>query len=80
MTTAIELQELAKAGIRDAKMEDLVDIADVKIHTELDTKERIWNYVEQIKNPYLFKARGMMVKISFSGKRKLEDCISDCFF
>lgn len=51
-------------------MEDLVDIADVKIHTELDTKERICNYVEQIKNPYLFKARGMMDKNQFQREQE----------
>ena len=36
-------------------LESLVDIRDVKIDRSKPVEERMKSYVEQIKNPYLFK-------------------------
>ena len=57
---------------------ELVDISTVKINTELPVKERIKDYIRQIKNPYCYLSRGTVVKIHFTGSRTLEECISSC--
>ena len=59
---------------------ELVDISTVKINTELPVKERIEDYIRQIKNPYCYLDHGMVVRISFAGKAKLEDCLKTALF
>lgn len=56
--------------------EELIDLKDVTIKTNLPVAERIRDYVEQIKNPYCYLCNGVVVKISFTGKKKLADCLS----
>lgn len=63
--------------IRTVDPKTLMDIEDVKINTDLPYEERIRDYIRQIKNPYCYRCRGIVVKLSFSGKRRLEDCLKD---
>ncbi len=44
----------------------LVDIRDVKIDRKLPVEERIKSYVEQVKNPYLFKVGDTVVRVSYA--------------
>ena len=39
-------------------------------------EERIKDYIEQIKNPYCYLCNGVVEKISFAGKKRLDDCLS----
>lgn len=78
MISLVELKSLSEMKVEDVA--EPVDIATVKIDSTLDKEERIADYIQQIKNPYIFKVNGMTVKISFSGKRKLEECIRDSLF
>ncbi len=56
--------------------EELVDIRDVTVNRELPKEERIADFVNQIKNPYLFKCGKYTVKASFSENgQTLEECI-----
>ena len=45
-------------------LESLVDIRDVKIDRSKPVEERMKSYVEQIKNPYLFKVGNTIVRVS----------------
>lgn len=78
--TSEELREMSEVDIRKVDRSTLVDAETVKINTELSTEERIADYIAQIKNPYCYLYKGMAIKISFSGKRKLEDCMKDSLF
>ena len=78
--TSEELRAMREVDIRTVDRSTLVDAENVKINTELSTEERIADYIRQIKNPYCYLYKGMVVKISFSGKRKLEDCMKDSLF
>ena len=78
--TSEELKAMSEVDIRTVDRSTLVDAESVKINTELSTEERIADYIRQIKNPYCYLYKGMVVKISFSGKRKLEDCMKDSLF
>lgn len=44
----------------------LVDIRDVSIQIDNPKEERINNYIKQIKNPYLFRYKNMVVKLDFT--------------
>lgn len=47
-------------------LESLVDIRDVKIDRSKPVEERMKSYVEQIKNPYLFKIGNTIVRVSYA--------------
>lgn len=47
-------------------LESLVDIRDVKIDKSKPVEERMKSYVEQIKNPYLFKVGNTIVRVSYA--------------
>ena len=47
-------------------LESLVDIRDVKIDRSKPVEERMKYYVEQIKNPYLFKVGNTIVRVSYA--------------
>lgn len=47
-------------------LESLVDIRDVKIDRNKPVEERMKSYVEQIKNPYLFKVGNTIVRVSYA--------------
>ena len=78
--TSEELRAMSEVDIRTVDRSTLVDAERVKINTDLSTEERIADYIAQIKNPYCYLYKGMAIKISFSGKRKLEDCMKDSLF
>lgn len=44
----------------------LVDIRDVQIDRSLPMEERIKSYVEQVKNPYMFKVGNTVVRVSYA--------------
>ena len=46
-------------------LDSLVDIRDVKIDRSLPVEERMKSYVEQIKNPYMFKVGNTIVRVSY---------------
>ena len=47
-------------------LDSLVDIRDVKIDRSLPLEERMKSYVEQIKNPYMFKVGKTIVRVSYA--------------
>ena len=50
---------------RQALLDELVDIRDVKIDKTLPVEERVISYVKQIKNPYMFKVGNTIVRVSY---------------
>lgn len=53
---------------------DLVDIRSVQIDPTLSMEERIKSYVEQIKNPYLFKVGDTVVQVEYANNgRSIND-------
>ena len=78
LPTLEELDEMARMDIRNVDQSKLVDISTVKSNTDLEVEERIKDYLLQIKNPYCYISHGVVVKLSFAGKRKLEECLKSC--
>ena len=77
-TLSEKLRELAEMDIRTVDPSTLVEIENVRIHENLPVQERVADYVRQIKNPYCYLSHGTVVKVSFTGKRSLEDCLESC--
>lgn len=62
--------------VRDVDIDTLVDIRDVVIQNELPKEERIKDFIEKIRNPYLFRYKDAVVKVQFlDTKVTLEEAI-----
>lgn len=59
------LESLKEVDLHTVNRDELVDIRDVKINTELPREERMIDFVKQIKNPYCYKHGKYTVKVSF---------------
>lgn len=51
---------------RKELLDSLVDIRDVKIDRSMSVEDRMKSYVEQIKNPYMFKVGHTVVRVSYA--------------
>ena len=51
---------------RKELLDSLVDIRDVKIDRSMSVEDRMKSYVEQIKNPYMFKVGDTVVRVSYA--------------
>ena len=72
------LKEMQSVDIQSVNPKDLVDIDSVTIQKDLPPRERIVDYIRQIKNPYCYLSHGTIIKISFAGTRTLEECLETC--
>ena len=75
-----QLRRMAQVDIRTVNPDELVEIEDVKISGDLSKEDRVLDYIRQIKNPYCYLYHGIILKVSFAGKRRMEDCLKDCLF
>ena len=66
MPTLSELDTLSCVDIKTVDPEQLVDIREVVINTDLPKEERILEFIRQIRNPYCFRHGKIVVKIGFS--------------
>jgi hypothetical protein len=71
---------MAQVDVRTVDPAELVEIEDVKISGDLSQEDRVLDYIRQIKNPYCYLYHGIVVKVSFAGNRRMEDCLKDCLF
>lgn len=52
------LADMRQQNIKEVNADDLVDIRTVSVDTSLPPEQRMMNYLEQVKNPYLFSMWG----------------------
>ena len=75
MLNSFDLMHLKNAAIADYSKDSLVDLRDVNIDSDKSVPEKMNDYFEQIKNPYLFKVGDVRVKVSFCGDRTFTDAL-----
>lgn len=75
MLNSFDLNFLKNAAIADCSKSDLVDLHNVKIDPSKPVADKMNDYFEQIKNPYLFKVGDIRVKVSFGGERSFTDVL-----
>jgi len=67
---------MQSVDIKTVDRNSLVDLNDVHIDESLSQRERIAEFVRQIKNPYCYKCGDIVVKERFSSNRKsIGDCL-----
>ena len=76
-----ELEEKLKycknMKLEDVNLDDVDEISSIKIDRRKSSNERILDFIMKVKNPYIFKVNGKLVRISFSDTDKtVEDCLT----
>ena len=77
-----ELQEKLKRcrdiPLNEINLDDVDDLADIKISKKKSSNDRVLDFLIATKNPYVFKVNGRLVKIGFSNNNRIaEDCITN---
>lgn len=64
------LKEMKNKNFEDLNSNELVDIKNIEIDTSKPKIEKLIDFIETIKNPYLFKVGDIIVKIKFSNNNQ----------
>ena len=57
----------------------LVDLRDITIDTEKPVTQRVQDFIEQVKNPYIFKVGDITVKVNYGEGKQLSDALVNLF-
>mgnify|MGYP003300941099 CR=1 FL=1 len=71
-----ELNQCRNTSIMACDLSSLVDLRDVKIDTTKSVRERIDSFMNQVRNPYLFKVDDVVVKVNFGNERSVTDAFA----
>ena len=73
-----KLERCRDVNLDDVKLEDVDEIKYIKIDRRKPSEERILDFIMKVKNPYIFKVNGKLVRIRFSETDKTaEDCLTN---
>lgn len=62
----IDLSQMRNVDIRKVDRDTLADITEVHIDGKLPRKERLADFIRQIRNPYCYRCGKVVVKVSFA--------------
>ena len=67
-----------QADLKSCDPNDLVDLCDIQIDASLPLRERKERYRQQIRDPYLFKVDGLIIRAVYppEAKNRLSDAIA----
>ncbi|MEH2931022.1 hypothetical protein VSQ48_14110 [Candidatus Ventrimonas sp. KK005] len=65
INTMVDLEQLRSVNPDEVNGRDLVDIQDVVVESQLPKEERIADFIQKIKNPYLCKCGNLVVQSVF---------------
>ena len=71
-----ELNKCRDTSIMSCHPDSLIDLREVKIDTTKSVRERIDSFMNQVRNPYLFKVDDVIVKVKFGNERPVIDAIA----
>ena len=72
-----KLDRCKKIKLEDIDPNDVDEITDLKIDKRKSSNERILDFLNKTKNPYVFKVNGTLVRIGFSEtNRTADDCLT----
>ena len=73
-----KLKRCREIPLDEVNPDDVDEITDIKIDKRKSSNERILDFLNKIKNPYIFKVKGRLVRIRFSDTDKTaDDCLTN---
>ena len=73
-----KLERCRNINLEDVTLDDVDEVSSIKIDKRKPSSERILEFITKVKNPYIFKVNGKLVRISFSEDTDLtaDDCLT----
>lgn len=73
-----KLKRCKNMKIEDISLDDVDDIKDIKIDRRKSSNERILDFLVKVKNPYVFKINGRLVRMRFTENGPTaDDCLTN---
>ena len=81
--TLQELEEKRNVEFENIDLDTLIELKTIKINPSKPVEEKINEFINQIKNPYIFKVGEVAVKVNFaengpSFQEKFKNFLKDC--
>ena len=73
-----KLERCRNINLEDVTLDDVDEVSSIKIDRRKPSSERILEFITKVKNPYIFKVKGKLVRISFTDTDKTAgDCLTN---
>ncbi len=73
-----KLKMFENMSLSDIDINDVDELTNIKINKKKSSNERIRDFLNTVKNPYVFKVNNKLVKINFSDTDKTaDDCLTN---
>lgn len=71
-----KLKKSKNTGINNINSTEIDDIKNIKINTDIPSEQRILDFINKVKNPYIVKVNDTVVKMTYSSNDvKAINCI-----
>lgn len=71
-----ELEQCSKTKLERSDISELIDLQSIQIDTSKPVAERIPEFLEQVRNPYLFKVGDVAMKVNYGDGKAFSDAIA----
>ena len=72
-----KLEKYENVPLNEIDINEVDELTNIKINKRKSSNERILDFLNVVKNPYVFKVNGKLVRISFSDTDKTaDDCLT----
>ncbi len=75
-----ELEAMKKRSRDTIDKDSLVDIQNVEVNSKLPVRDRVFDFIRQIKNPYIFRFGKTTVRISYADTEETFEEIMKGYF
>ena len=73
-----KLKRCRNMKLEDVTLDDVDELSYIKIDRRKSSNERILDFLTKVKNPYIFKVNGRLVRMRFSENGPTaEDCLTN---
>ena len=73
-----KLKKYENIPLSEININEVDEITDIRVNKKKSSNDRILDFLNTVKNPYVFKHNGKLVKIGFSDTEKTADeCITN---
>lgn len=73
-----KLLKYEKVSLDEVNVNDVDEITKIRINKRKSSNERMLAFLNEVKNPYIFKVNGKLVRIRFSDTNKTaDDCLTN---
>ena len=73
-----KLEKCRNMRLEDVTLDDVDELGTIKIDRRKSSNERILDFLTKVKNPYIFKVNGRLVRMRFSENGPTaEDCLTN---